>query len=799
MPAPAEPMSAMALDAAAAPESKSAAERQDATGGEVVQPTVRTNFADTAYWAGNITTDADGTAEVAIDMPESLTTWKIRVWGLGHGTRVGEGEAEVITRKDLLVRLQAPRFFVQKDEVVLSANVHSYLKNAKQAQVVLELEGDTLEPLTDAAHMVEIAAGGEQRVDWRVKVVEEGDAIIRMKALSDEDSDAMQMSFPVYVHGMLKTESFSGALRPDERQGKLAIAVPAERRINESRLEIRYSPSLAGAMVDALPYLADYPYGCTEQTLNRFLPTVITQKILLEMGLDLQAIKEKRTNLNAQEIGDDAERAKQWKRFDRNPVFDDDEVRRMVKEGVQRLTAMQISDGGWGWFSGWGEHSTPHTTAVVVHGLQIASQNDVALVPGVLERGAQWLNEYQQKQITRLENAPAKKEPYKLHTDDLDAFVYMVLVDAGQASNAMRDFLYRDRNELSVYSKAMYGLALHKQNEQDKLDMILKNISQYVVEDEENQTAWLKLPQGIWWYWYGSENEAHAYYLKLLAKTDPQGKLASRLVKYLLNSRKHGTYWNSTRDTALAIEALADYFRASGENAPDMTVEIWFDGQKQKEISINRDNLFTFDNQFVLFGDAVETGKHQVELRKRGDGPLYYNAYLTNFTLEDHITSAGLEIKVNRQYYKLVKADKQISVEGERGQAVSQKVEKYERQPLENLDTLASGDLVEIELEIDSKNDYEYLVFEDMKAAGFEPVDVRSGYRAEGPGAYVELRDERVAFFLRVLPRGKHSVSYRMRAEIPGRFSALPTRGYAMYAPELKANSDEIKLEIEDN
>ena len=65
-------------------------------------------------------------------------------------------------------------------------------------------------------------------------------------------------------------------------------------------------------MVDALPYLVDYPYGCTEQTLNRFLPTVITQKILLDMKLDLKEIQKKRTNLNAQEIGEDAERAKQW-------------------------------------------------------------------------------------------------------------------------------------------------------------------------------------------------------------------------------------------------------------------------------------------------------------------------------------------------------------------------------------------------------------------------------------------------------------------------------------------------------
>ena len=87
---------------------------------------------------------------------------------------------------------------------------------------------------------------------------------------------------------------------------------------------------------------------------------------------------------------------------------------------------------------------------------------------------------------------------------------------------------------------------------------------------------------------------------------------------------------------------------------------------------------------------------------------------------------------------------------------------------------------------------------EDMKAAGCEPVDIQSGYAANGLGAYMELRDERVCFFVRALARGKHSLSYRLRAEVPGQFSALPTRASAMYAPELRANSDEMKLRIED-
>lgn len=783
---------------------KRAGDPDGSEGGDETQaPAIRSNFADTAYWAGGITTDDAGLAQVTFKMPESLTGWKVKTWAMGLGTRVGQGETTVTTKKNLLVRLQAPRFFVDRDEVVISANVHSYLKNPKSVSVSLEVDGKLLSVMAGdktgaAAQTIMLDAGGEQRVDWRVKVAAQGSTTITVKAISDEESDAMQLTFPVYVHGMLKTESYSGAIRPTDEKGSITFTVPEERRQNDSRLEARYSPTLAGAMVDALPYLVDYPYGCTEQTLNKFLPTVITQQLLLEMKLDLKDIQAKRTNLNAQEIGDDVQRAKGWKRFDRNPVFDEAEVQAMVKEGLERLTAMQCTDGGWGWFSGWGEHSWPHTTAVVVHGLQVAKANDVAIVPGVLEKGIEWLKRYQDEQVQLIKNWGQKNIPQKQHADALDALVYMILIDADIASGDMNEFLYRDRVQLPVYAKAVFGLALHKQQQAEKLKMILENIEQFVVQDEENQTAYLKLPNEGWWYWYGSDIEANAYYLKLLSKVNPQDIRASRLVKYLLNNRKHATYWNSTRDTALCIEAMANYMKASGEAEPDMTIEVWLDGKKQKEVKVDTSNLFTFDNKFVLEGDAVTTGEHTLELRKRGTGPVYFNVYQTNFTLEDFITKAGLEVKVQRKFYKLTRSDKEIDVAGSRGQAVKQKVEKYVRTELENLSTLKSGDLVEVELEIDSKNDYEYLLFEDMKASGFEAVEVRSGYNGNEMGAFVEFRDERVAFFVRQLMRGKHSISYRLRAEIPGKFSALPTRASAMYAPELKANSDEIKIGITD-
>ena len=811
-------------------------------GGEATSPavTVRKKFADTAYWSSSVTPDKDGMAEIELDMPENLTTWKIKVWGMANGTKVGEGSTEVITSKDLIIRLQSPRFFVEKDEVTLSAIVHNYLESKKEAKVSLKLIGSCLE-LLDKDTLTQTATiekGGEVRINWRVKALKEGEATIQMAAITDEESDAMEMKFPVLVHGMMKQIPFTGSISAksadDKAISKFIMDVPNERRIEESMFEVRYSPTLAGAMVDALPYLVSYPYGCTEQTLNRFVPTVVTRQVLKDMGLNLKDIKEKRSNLNAQEIGDDAERAAQWKkraiiigynpdgspRYTDNPVFDEELVDDMISEGIKRLGSMQNSDGGWGWFSGWGEYSYPHTTATVVHGLQTAQKYGAKVPKDMIDSGIKWLQNYQTKELQKLNNAASETKPYKKHADNMDSLVFMILTEAEKEktplqgnAKAMLDYLYRDRNKLSVYAKCTMGIGVNhwltvqyatKKSTAvtelaGQLRMIMKNIGQYLVKDAENQTAYLNLQNGgYWWYWYGSEYEAQAYYLKLLVAANPEDETAPWLVKYLLNNRKHSTYWNSTRDTALVVEAFADYIKATGEDKPDMTLEVLFDGKVVKTVKIDKDNIFSYDNKFILKGKGISSGKHNVEIRRVGEGPVYWNAYLDYFSLEDFITKAGLEIKVERKYYKLEKVEKTIKVQGARGQAIDQKVEKYERQPVANLATLTSGDLVEIELVMQSKNDYEYIIFEDMKPAGFEPTEVKSGYNGNDMGAYVEFRDEKVCFFVRRLARGKHSLSYRMIAEIPGKFSALPTKGFAMYAPELKANSDEIKLNVID-
>ncbi|MDR1291320.1 MAG: alpha-2-macroglobulin, partial [Planctomycetaceae bacterium] len=788
---------------------------------------------DTAFWNGVIETDKDGVAAVEFTMPESLTTWKINVWSMAQGTRVGYGSTQVITRKDLIVRMQMPRFLVEKDQVLLTANVHNYLKSDKNVLVQLETDDLIAFDKNTSSKNIKIAANGEAKIDWLVDAKKAGDAKIRMFVKTDEESDAMEKTLPIYVHGILKQESWSGYIAPDKNSNTIEINVPTERKPEQTKLTLRYSPTLAMSMVEALPYLAEYPYGCTEQTLNRFLPAVIVQKTLIDMNVDLAKLEKAHTNLNAQELGTDRKYAiaRKFLLRGKNPVYSVEELRKMVNEGVMKLTQMQCSDGGWGWFGGNGSKSSPHLTALVLHGLLLAKNNDAEVDPNVIERGKQWLVKYQTDEVTKIknyqlpENERENKE-IKQYADTTDAFVLMVIGESASEwlknnrndnslfyrtypnAASMREFIWRDRGKLSPYGNSILGMFESSSlGNLERAKDCVKILEQYLVNDDENQTAYLNLRRyngWCWWYWDGSEFETQAYYLKLLMRVDASNSVAPRIVKYLLNNRRHAVYWNSTRDTAICIEAFTEYLKQTGETEPNLVVEILFDGELKKTVTITPENLFEIDNTFVLSGNEVSAGKHKIEFRKRNNdvndkskvnnSPLYFNAYLENFTLEDSIKEAGLEVKVSRRLYLLERDDSaKAEVLGSRGQVVDQNVEKYKRT---STDKFKSGDLVEVELIVESKNDYESILVGDWKCAGFEPVEVRSGYNGNELGAYVEFRDERVLFFVYHLPRGKHSVTYRLRAEQPGNFSALPTNIEAMYAPELKANSDENKIKI---
>ncbi|MFN4151268.1 MAG: alpha-2-macroglobulin family protein, partial [Candidatus Sericytochromatia bacterium] len=328
---------------------------------------IRSYFPDTAHWSPVITTDKNGIAKVDVEFPDSLTTWRINSTAIDKTGKVGSSKQDVITQKDVLVRLQAPRFFVERDEIVLSGIVNNQTNESRNIKAIITTSNE-LENIDKDSQEFLIKADGEKRVDWRFKVKKEGLAKITLKALGEKDSDAVKLDFPVYVHGIEKNITQSGLVK-DSKTTNIDINIPKEIRDNSASLKITLSPSVITTIAEALPYLAEYPYGCVEQTTSRFIPTVTVAKTIRELGIDLKKIKKNPTLNNHRNI---------------NPVYDENEINKMVKSGLNRLYKFQNSDGGFGWWSGF--ESDPYMSTYVLYGLNIADEAKYNVDKNVLSK-----------------------------------------------------------------------------------------------------------------------------------------------------------------------------------------------------------------------------------------------------------------------------------------------------------------------------------------------------------------------------------------------------------------------------
>jgi uncharacterized protein YfaS (alpha-2-macroglobulin family) len=671
------------------------------------------------------------------------------------------------------------------------------------------------------------------RINWLVDAVKDGNASVKMTAQTDEESDAVEMKFPVVVHGVQRFASQSGVLK-DGNKTVVQINIPKERRFGASTLNVQLNPSIAATMLDALPYLSDYPYGCVEQTMSRFLPTVIVERTLRESGVNLETLRararayEKEASTrplgervkntgytyptgmpNARDLNEMASRMWSSGLRSNNPIYDKAEMDRRTREGLNRLYAMQRGDGGWGWWPG-SPASDEYMSAYVVYGLATAKAAGVDVRDSVLNNGYDYLDRQLKDEdnihlLTYIAYSLSMRGPFSADNHK---------IVAGR--------LFEQRERLTAYSKSLLAMALSNIGEKEKAGVLIRNLENTAVIDIANGTARYRMGNQ-WWHWWNNDVETNAIALRAFLKVEPTNKLVPMLMKWL-TVRSRGNHWRSTKETAEAVYTLADYVRINKELDVDYTLTVNLNGKIARTYRVNSQNALLFDNRFITGDLFLQDGANTVTIEKKGRGTLYWSAASEYFSLEEPIKASGNEIAIKRRFFKLTRNEAVKAEQSDRrGEVASpasvakgasstrigiwppqprdtEPVEpEFARTELQDGDALTSGDLVEVELTLDAANDYEYLVFEDMKAAGFEPVELRSGASyGDGLSSNVELRDEKVAFFVDRLPQGTRVLRYRVRAEIPGRFHALPTNGYAMYAPEVRAISDETTLGVSD-
>ncbi len=808
------------MEAARAPMAAPAPSMAKAKGGRmpeeraapaVLEAMVRKEFADAVVWAAHLETDADGHATVDVTMPDNLTTWTLHAIACDKKTRVGEKSVDVVTKKNLIVRLETPRFLVEKDLVYVSAIVHNYLKSAKKARVELKVTPQlkitsAISAAKDLAldapikgptiyrRWVEVPPEKEVRVDFVCHAGSPGEATLLGKALTDEESDAMEIKLPVLAFGADKFLVQSGYLG-DVPEGEcvMNITVPAAIKPNSQSLDVRTNPSIAAVMIDALPYLLDYPYGCTEQTLSRFVPAVVTAKTLQKLGIRLEDVRKK----VERQGGPANERL--LRKLRRNPVYSSEKMNDMIRSGLKRLAALQRSDGGWGWWKH--DASNPYMTAYAVYALVEAREADVDFDRSMLKRGVAFLK---QRVVS---TAPAGRYRWVRDDENVRAWMLFALacenpgnIMAAAEVRAALDRVYEKRDDLTDYGRALLCLTLSKVGDRNRATVLIENFDNTVRLDAKTQTASWGRTHG-WWWWRDNGLETTAMVMRAYLAVAPKHKVIPMTTRWLVRNRR-GARWYSTKDTAFCVYALAEYLQASGELDPDMTVTVSVDGKVRNELRVTRANVLALDAATLLGPDDLTPGQHTVKVHKRGRGYLYVSSYLRYYTREDPIKGAGHEVTVTRNYVRLV--PKQVTKtravwDRKQRKRVTEKYQtiEHDRVPVQPGDELASGTLLEVTLQIEAKNNFEYLIFEDPKPAGCEPVRLVSG-SSYGGGTYanLELRDERVVFFATYLSQGRHKLTYELRCETPGTFNVLPARAEAMYAPLVRAISDSDRMAV---
>ena len=810
-------------------------------GGPAVQ--VRSDFRTTVFWQPDVKTGKNGKAVVKVKFPDSLTQWRATARAVSSGNQFGIDTGETRTQTPLIVRLQAPRFFVVGDLVTVSAVINNNTDRTLKVHPAIEADGIVISGMVvngkrmkGTPRAVEVPAHGEKRVDWLASVQVPGQARLQVTARNKRFADAMEKTFVVHEHGVEKFLSKSGKMQGSAVTVRLDI--PKERKKDTTTLTVQVTPSLAVTMLDALPYLIDYPYGCTEQTLSRFLPAVITAKTLRDLGLSPQAVQDRMFGgLQAEHTGKTHPKGK------KNLA----QLDQMIAQGLDRLVDFQHGDGGWGWWKK--GDSDPFMSAYVLWGLTLAREAGVPVDSNVLTRAASFLD----KELVEAE--------LKL---DLQAWMLHAL-SVQQASKKSRrmpsyqkqafDHLWQNRTRLNAYSRALLALAAHHYGDRKRARTLIDNLENGVVTDKSPDTSVIQRGKqrshaavigtahwgedGLYHRWSQGGVEATAFALRALLAIDPKNKLIEPATNWLIKNRR-GSHWSNTRDTAITILALNDYLKTSGELKSRLEYELVVNGKSIATTKVV--DVLRAPSQYAIDRKLIRDGANEIRIvRKSGKGPLYFAVQAEFFSLEEPIPAAGTEIFVRRQYYKLV------------GQPTLLKGYKYRKVPLNEGDHVTSGERIETVLTIEAKNNYEYLVFEDLKPAGFEAVQIKSGqslytrelkasavqrqfqpstgkgrssagspgfepaskranrakgYRQPQPEnmdytgrtrwVYQELRDRKVAMFIDKLPQGVWELRYELRAEVPGDFHALPVLGHAMYIPEIRANGAEIRLTVED-
>lgn len=785
---------------------------------------VRKDLRETAFFYPALMTNQDGDVIIRFTIPEALTRWKMI--GLAHtqDLKYGMVTNELVTQKDLMVFPNAPRFFREGDRMVFAAKITSLSDMTLSGLARIEFfDAITMQPvdLFVVDEMPEkefiLDAGKSTLARWTIEIPYNGLQAVtyRVKAVAGDFSDGEEASLPVLTNRMLVTETLPLPVKGKQTRqftfGKL-LESDSSTTIRNNRLTLEFTSNPAWYAVQALPYLMEYPYECSEQIFSRYYANTLASHIAranpkikrvfdawrnytpdallsnLEKNQELKAVFLEETPwvLNARNESERKQRIAL--------LFDLVRMANEQQTALKKLQEMQLPNGGWPWFREMRDNRyiTQHIVAGFGHlnHLQVQDMVKDNEVWQMIRKAVSYLDDRMAEDYANIrKNFPEKMDDdhlgytqiHYLYTRSyFNAFNFSIPVGE-KNREAFEYFLGQAKKywlDQNLYMQGMIALALHRYDDATTPQRIVKSLKERAIFKEEMGMYWR---QDAGYFWYQAPIETQALLIEVFDEVADDQNSVEEMKVWLLK-QKQTQDWKTTKATVEAVYALllrGTDLLASDELVQVMLGSMTVDPRQMEEVKVEAGTGY-FKTSWS--GKEITPEMGNITVTRTDDGIAWGAVYWQYFENLDKITPHETPLKLEKKLFV------------ERNTPSGPVIE-----PVTTDNLLKVGDRVKVRIELRVDRDMEYVHMKDMRAAGFEPVNVLSGYRyQDGLGYYESTRDASTNFFIGYLSRGTYVFEYDLKASQAGEFSNGITSIQCMYAPEFASHSEGIRVRISD-
>ncbi|WP_417785527.1 alpha-2-macroglobulin family protein [Tenacibaculum sp.] len=786
---------------------------------------IRKNLQETAFFYPHLQTDKEGNITFSFTTPEALTRWKLQLLAHTKELQSATKTLTTVTQKELMVIPNAPRFLREGDQITFSSKIANISdKNLHgTAQLVLTdaITGKEINLLSNSSknQSFSVDSNGNTNVSWNLSIPDTYQAIqYKVIAKAGDFSDGEQNVLPVLSNRMLVTETLPMWVRSNQTKtftlDKLKNQTSTTLSHHKLTLEVTSNP--AWYAVQALPYLMEYPYECSEQTFARYYANILASHIAnsnpriqevfntwkssgallsnLEKNQELKSLIIQETPW----LRDAQSETEQKKRI--ALLFDLNKMKNEQQNAINKLLQMQLNNGGFPWFKGNDNpnvYITNHIATGFGHLQKLGIDNKDDSLQKMLVDAIHFLDaeiEHRYKKLLesaeRIKAEKGQKEYTEyLKKNHLNYFIIQYLymrsfytnIEINDTTKTAFEY-YKSQTatywkEFSLYGKGQIALLQFRNGNTQISSKILKSLRENSITSDELGMYWKENQPS--WYWHQAPIETQSLLIEAFSEIENDTETIDNLKIWLLKN-KQTNRWKTTKATTEAVYALL--LQGSDWISVTDMVDIEIGNQTINPTKLENTKVEAGTGYFKTSwnGSEITPNMSTVSISKKGKGIAWGGLYWQYFEDLDKITSAKTPLQLKKKLFKKVNTNT-----GKQLQEVTENTQ------------LNVGDLITVRIELRSDRDMEFVHMKDMRASGVEPINVLSQYKWQnGLGYYESTKDAATNFFFDRLPKGIYVFEYDVRVNNSGNFSNGITTIQSMYAPEFTSHSKGKRLLI---